>query len=78
MASIRTFFRFCKVLCVRGVLVARERTVTQQNGKMANPCGLRPKPGHSALLGIRLEVPNIIPRALIAPVWGSSDNNEHV
>ena len=63
-------------LCGRSVLVARKRTVTQQDGKMAYPCGLRSKPAHSALLGIRLEVPNLIPRALTDPVWSSSDNTE--
>ena len=44
--------------------------------KRAYPYGLRSKPGHSALLGIRLEAPNLIPRALIDPVWISSDNTE--
>ncbi len=43
---------------------------------MAYPYGLRSKPGHSALLGIRLEAPNLIPRALIDPVLSSSDNTE--
>jgi len=41
---------------------------------MTYPCGLRSKRGHSALLGIRLESPNFISRALIGLFWGSSDN----
>jgi hypothetical protein len=41
---------------------------------MAYPCGLHPKSGHSALIRIHLESPNYIPCALIALIWGSSDN----
>ncbi len=43
---------------------------------MANPEGLRCKWDHSALLEIRLETPNFIPRALIGPICSSSANNE--
>ena len=35
--------------------------------------GLRPKKRHSALLVVHLEPPNLTPRALIGPFWGSND-----
>jgi hypothetical protein len=75
MAPIRPFFCPAR-LCERGVLVARKRRVTPQDGKWPIPEGLRPESGHLALLGIRLEIPNVIPRALIGPIPGSSGNIE--
>jgi len=67
-------FRILARLCERGVLIAHKQAVTQQDGEMTYPCGLRPKCGHSVLLGIRLESPNLNPRALIGRIWGSSAN----
>jgi hypothetical protein len=43
---------------------------------MAYPCGLRPESDHSALIGIHLEVPILIPLALIGLIRGSSGNTE--
>jgi len=56
----------------RHVFAAHQREITLQRPKIARPVGLRPEWHHAALFVVRLNTPNVSPRALPAAIPGSS------